>query len=271
MPSHVADYRVGSCYHCLINVPPGSLTAWILVFIFTIGWATTTWLSLDYGKDLLKWVQTEDSLTYEEIALITIAIATALITVVFLIIATFSSQKMSRYSFASSKKNKFGYCLSVTVIVLSFVCVLFWTCIIALTMLPIAVLSIAHLLVQSDSVSCLHLQSYGVGISPNMTGITNTSLANDKLTCGDSLDMWMDDAWRAFVPLLISLAFALAIEGCMLGFLVAASSNARHLKERMEYMNEPYSYSTDNLNGNVKATSAHDKTQTNNNQSDTQI
>jgi len=56
-----------------------------------------------------------------------------------------------------------------------------------------------------------------------------------------------------------------------LGFLVAASSNARHLKERMEYMNEPYSYSTDNLNGNVKATSAHDKTQTNNNQSDTQI
>jgi len=52
---------------------------------------------------------------------------------------------------------------------------------------------------------------------------------------------------------------------------VAASSNARHLKERMEYMNEPYSYSTDNLNGNVKATSAHDKTQTNNNQSDTQI
>jgi len=56
-----------------------------------------------------------------------------------------------------------------------------------------------------------------------MTGITNTSLANDKLTCGDSLDMWMDDAWRAFVPLLISLAFALAIEGCMVRRLLYIS------------------------------------------------
>lgn len=55
-----------------------------------------------------------------------------------------------------------------------------------------------------------------------------------------------------------------------LGFLVAASSNARHLKERMEYMNDSYQYSTDNINGNVKPI-AQDKSPHNNNQSDTAI
>ena len=38
----------------------------------------------------------------------------------------------------------------------------------------------------------------------------------------------------------------------------------------MEYMNDSYQYSTDNINGNVKPVS-HDKSPNNNNQSDTQI
>ena len=53
--------------------------------------------------------------------------------------------------------------------------------------------------------------------------------------------------------------------------MVAASSNARHLKERMAYINEPYNYSSENINGNVKSIGAQDKTATNNNQNDTQI
>lgn len=54
-------------------------------------------------------------LEYDEIVLIAIALATVFITVVYLIIATFSSQKMSRYTFSTSRKNTFGYCLSITV------------------------------------------------------------------------------------------------------------------------------------------------------------
>ena len=53
--------------------------------------------------------------------------------------------------------------------------------------------------------------------------------------------------------------------------MIAASSNARHLKERMEYINEPYTYSTDNVNGNTKPSKDGGISTANNNQSDTQI
>jgi len=271
-----ADYRVGSCYHCLINIPPGSLVAWIFSFIAVIGWATSTWMGLDSGKELLKWIQSgEEDLYYDEIALIAVALSTVLMTVIFLIIATFSSQKMSRYSFSSSKKNTFGYCLSITVVVMCFIAVLFWTGIVGITMIPVAALSVIHILVGND-MNCIHLQSYGVGMITNAT--TMAAAANgsagvgSELLCAGDLDKWMAEAWRTLVPMLISLAFAVFIEACLLGFLVAASSNARHLKERMEYMNDSYQYSADNINGNVKPVTQDNKTSPhNNNQSDTQI
>lgn len=56
-----------------------------------------------------------------------------------------------------------------------------------------------------------------------------------------------------------------------LGFLVAASSNARHLKERMAYISGAYTYSSENINGNVKSVAMQDEIATNNNQNDTQI
>ncbi|XP_067947930.1 uncharacterized protein [Watersipora subatra] len=260
-----ADYRVGSCYHCLVNVPAGSLVAWILLVLSTIGWGVSTWLGIDKGRQLLLFFQTEAELTYEEIALIAITISTVIIAIVFLVISTFSSQKMSRYSFSSSKKNTFGYCLSVTVIVLSFLCVIFWTGMISLTMLPVGALSIIHLLVNMESLECIHPKSYGVGL------IGGNSTPYADLLCNEDLDTWMEDAWKTLLPLLISIGFAIAIEACMLGFLVAASSNARHLKERMAYINEPYNYSSENINGNAKSINAHDMSNSNNNPTDTQI
>ena len=51
--------------------------------------------------------------------------------------------------------------------------VLFWTMIIAVTMIPTAALSIMHVLVKTDTVDCLHLPSYGmyVGRNENRQGL----------------------------------------------------------------------------------------------------
>lgn len=48
-------------------------------------------------------------------------------------------------------------------------------------------------------------------ISANMTS---------EFLCDDELDVWMEDAWRTLLPLLISLGFAVAIEACMVGNFV---------------------------------------------------
>ena len=86
-------------------------TDWLIILRIVVLCPSYVWCNLVF----LLCPCREEDLYYDEIALIAIALATVLMTVIFLIIATFSSHKMSRYAFSSSKKNTFGYCLSVTV------------------------------------------------------------------------------------------------------------------------------------------------------------
>ena len=45
-----------------------------------------------------------------------------------------------------------------------FIAVIFWTGIVGITMIPVAALSIIHILVGNNSLKCLHLPSYGMYI-----------------------------------------------------------------------------------------------------------
>ena len=57
--------------------------------------------------------------------------------------------------------------------------------------------------------------STGVGVMANMTGSANVTQVSNGLVCDSELDLFMEEAWMALVPLLISLGFAVAIEACM--------------------------------------------------------
>lgn len=54
--------------------------------------------------------------------------------------------------------------------------------------------------------------SVGIGVMDNGTATMPTS---SGLTCGDELMSWMDQAWLTMIPLLISFAFAVAVESSM--------------------------------------------------------
>lgn len=53
--------------------------------------------------------------------------------------------------------------------------------------------------------------------SENVTTTTMASAmaTNAGLTCGEELMSWMDEAWLTLIPLLISIAFAVAVESSM--------------------------------------------------------